>query len=59
MGIPMHHHQDTELKEHTEMIEDQPLILDGTANLDYSYDDVPQVKGLIELLMEYLAAKNV
>ena len=55
----MHYHEKIELKEHTEMSEDQHLILDGTANLDYSDDDVPQVKGLIELLKEYIATKNV
>jgi hypothetical protein len=55
----MHYHEDKELKEHTEMSEDQHLILDGTANLDYSDDDVPQVKGLIDLLKEYFGAKNV
>ena len=58
MGIPMQHPEDPEWKEHTDTTENQHLILDGTANLDYSDDDVPQVKGLIELLKEYFGAKK-
>ncbi len=44
--------EDAEPKEYADKAEDQPLILDGTVNLDYS-DDVPQVKGLIELLSQF------
>jgi hypothetical protein len=58
-GIIMHYPEDTELKEHTDRTEDQHLILDGTANLDYSDDDVPRVKGLIELIKEYFGAQNI
>ena len=54
----MHYSEDTELKKHTDTTEDQHLILDGTANLDYSDDDVPRIKGLIELLKEYFGTKN-
>jgi hypothetical protein len=55
----MHYPEDTEPKEHTDTTEDQPLVLDGTVNLDYSDDDVPHIKGLIELLKEYFGAKNI
>lgn len=58
-GIPMHYPEDTEPKEHTDTTEDQHLVLDGTVNLDYSDDDVPHIKGLIELLKEYFGAKNI
>jgi hypothetical protein len=37
-----------------DMIQDQPLVLDGTVNLDYSEDEpAPRIKGLIELVGEY------
>lgn len=50
----MDYYEDTEPKENAEPTEDQPLILDGTANLDYSADEqVPRVKGLIELINQY------
>ncbi len=40
--------------------EDGHLILDGTANLDYSEDEqVPRVKGLIELVKQYLGEKSM
>lgn len=55
----MHYPEDIELKEQTDTTEDQHLILDGTANLDYSDDDVPRVKGLLELLKEYFGEKNI
>ena len=35
--------------------DDTSLILDGTANVEYSIDEQPpRVKGLIELLQDYL-----
>ena len=35
------------------------LVLDGTANLDYDNDDqVPRVKGLIELFNQYIYARD-
>ncbi len=55
----MNYPEDTEPEEHTDTIEDQHLILDGTANLDYSDDDVPHIKGLIELLKDYISPKNI
>ena len=55
----MQYPEDTEWEEYADTTEDQHLILDGTANLDYSDDDVPRVKGLIELLKEYFGAKNI
>jgi len=56
----MHYPEDTEPKEHTNKTEDQHLVLDGTANLDYSDEDkIPRVKGLIELLNEYLGTKRI
>ncbi len=37
--------------------EDPYLVLDGTANLDYIDDEqVPRVKGLIELLSQYFTS---
>lgn len=55
----MHYPDDTEPKESTDTIEDQHLVLDGTANLDYSDEDkIPRVKGLIELLNQYFGAKQ-
>ena len=47
--------EDTKPKEYSDKVDDH-LIFDGTANLDYS-DDVPQVKGLIELLSQYFENK--
>jgi hypothetical protein len=50
--------EEAEPKEDTDKADDQHLVLDGTVNLDYSDDDVPRVKGLIELLEEYFGDKN-
>ena len=55
----MHYPEDTELEEYADTTEDQHLVLHGTANLDYSDDDVPRVKGLIELLKEYFGTKKI
>ncbi|UCH39940.1 MAG: hypothetical protein JSU67_17725 [Gammaproteobacteria bacterium] len=57
----MHYPEETEKKkkENTDMSEQQKLVLDGTANLDYSDDEqVPRVKGLIELLNQYFGKKS-
>ncbi len=54
----MYYPEDKEPKDPTDTTEDQHLVLDGTANLDYSDDDVPHIKGLIELLKEYFGPKN-
>lgn len=48
--------EDAEPKEYSDKADDH-LIFDGTANMDYS-DDVPQVKGLIELLCQYFDDKT-
>ena len=53
----MYYPEDAEPKEHADTTEDQHLVLDGTVNLDYSDDDVPHVKGLIELLNQYFTEK--
>ena len=46
--------EDAELQDYAEKPENQRPIFDGTANLDYLDDNqVPQVKGLIELLNQY------
>ena len=55
----MQYPEDTEWEEYADTTEDQHLVLDGKANLDYSDDDVPRVKGLIELLKDYFGAKNI
>jgi len=53
----MSYPEDTESEEDT--TEDQHLVLDGTVNLDYSDEDqVPRVKGLVELLNQYFSAKQ-
>lgn len=51
--------EDAEPKDYADK-EDNHLIFDGTVNLDYSDDNqVPRVKGLIELLNQYLGDKPV
>jgi len=58
-GITMFYPEDNEANEITETTEDQPLVLDGTANLDYSDDEpAPRIKGLAELLNQYLRNKS-
>ncbi len=55
----MFYPEDTEPKEHTDRTEDGYLVLDGTVNLDFSdKDQIPRIKGLIELLNQYLSAKR-
>jgi len=54
----MHYPEDAEPKDYADKSENQHLTFDGTANLDYLDDNqIPQVKGLIELLNHYLADK--
>ncbi len=49
--------EDTESKEDT--TEDQHLVLDGTVNLyDSDEDQVPRVKGLVELLSQFFSDKQ-
>ncbi len=51
--------EDKESKEDTATTEDQHLVLDGTVNLDYSDEDqVPRVKGLVELLSQFFSDKQ-
>ena len=53
----MQYPEDTDTTEDKE--EKRRLILDGTANLDYTDDEpVPRVKGLIELLNQYFGKKR-
>ena len=55
----MFYPEDAEPKDHADKV-DNHLIFDGTVNLDYSDDNqVPRVKGLIELLNQYLGDKPV
>ena len=55
----MFYPEDTEPKEHTDRTEDGHLVLDGTVYLDFSdKDQIPRIKGLIELLNQYLRAKQ-
>ena len=50
--------EDAEPKDYADRAENQHLIFDGTANLDYLDDNqIPQVKGLIELLNQYFTEK--
>jgi len=54
----MFYPDDNEPKASTEANEDQHLVLDGTANLDYTGEETtPRVKGLIELLSQYFRNK--
>ena len=51
--------EEIDKKEQVDTADKQNLVLDGTANLDYSDDEqVPRVKGLIELLNQYFG-KNL
>jgi len=50
--------EDAEPKDYADRSENQHLIFDRTANLDYLDDNqIPQVKGLIELLNQYFTEK--
>lgn len=50
---------DTDRRENPDSTDQQRLLLDGTANLDYSDDEqVPRVKGLIELLNEFFGNRQ-
>jgi hypothetical protein len=57
-GVAMIYSEEAEPKKDTDKTDDQHLVLDGTVNLDYPDDDVPRVKGLIELLKEYFGDKK-
>jgi hypothetical protein len=50
----MYDYESVNQEELDDMIEGQPLVLDGTVNLDYTdYEQAPRVRGLIELVSEY------
>jgi len=52
--------ENTETEGNAEKTEDQHLVIDGTVYLDDSDDDqIPRVKGLIELLNQYFGDKPV
>jgi hypothetical protein len=54
----MFYPEDAEPNKDTDKAEEQHLIFDGTVNLDYSDDNqIPQVKGLIELLNQFYINK--
>ncbi len=53
----MQYPEDTDITEDRE--EQRRLILDGTVNPDYADDEqVPRVKGLIELLNQYFGRQR-
>ena len=55
----MYDYESVDQEEVEDMIEGQPLILDGTVNLDYSNcEQAPRIKGLIELVGEYAGWKQ-
>lgn len=55
----MIYREDTKPKESADKAENQHLIFDGTANLDYLDDNqIPQVKGLLELLSQFYSNKS-
>jgi len=55
----MFYPEDTEPKEHADRTEDGQLVLDGTVSLDFpDRDQIPRIKGLIELLNQYLRDKQ-
>ena len=48
--------KETDRRESPDSTEQRPLLLDGTANLEYGDgEQVPRVKGLVELLNEFFA----
>ncbi len=54
----MFHSKDVNLQDR-DITEGHFLVLDGTANLDYLEDDqVPRIKGLIELLNQFFDARD-
>jgi hypothetical protein len=55
----MFYPRDNDLNEIADTDDSQFLVLDGTANLDYFDDEqIPRVKGLIELLNQYFGARE-
>ena len=59
-GVSMIYPENEERQEKADKTEDQHLVLDGTVNLDYSDEDqVPRVKGLIELFSQFFSNKTM
>jgi hypothetical protein len=56
-GVATFYNKEAEPKKDTDKTDNQHLVLDGTVNLDYS-DDVPRIKGLIELIKEYFGERK-
>lgn len=55
----MFHPTENESEALTETDDGQYLVLDGTVNLDDADEDqVPRVRGLIEILEQFLGARN-
>ena len=51
----MYYANDTESNEKADNADNNPLVLDGTVNLeDYEEDSIPRVRGLVELISDYL-----
>ena len=58
-GVLMTYPENTETKENNDVNRDQHLIPDDTASKENSDDDqIPRVKGLIELLNQYFGKKS-
>jgi hypothetical protein len=54
----MYDYESVDQEELDDMIEGQPLVLDGTVNLDYTdYEQAPRIRGLIELVSGYAGWK--
>jgi hypothetical protein len=55
----MFHPEEYETEASTATDDGQYLVLDGTVNLDDADEDqVPRVRGLIEILEQFLGARN-
>ena len=55
----MQYPEDRKTEDEPEREQKPRLLLDGTANLEYSEDDkIPRVRGLIELLNQYFGKKQ-
>ena len=55
----MFYARNNEIDEKHDSTEGHCLVLDGTANLDYfDEEQVPRVKGLVELLNQYFGNKD-
>ena len=58
-GVLMTYPENTETKENTGVNRDQHLISDDTTNTEFADEDqIPRIKGLIELLNQYFGKKS-